>query len=139
MKRNESVKKIMTAQVTTVNVSQKLSEVRKILAEQSIHHVPVVSGTKLVGMISATDMVRLTLTVYGADQRQVDAMLDHQFKIEDVMTKELRTIDSRRTVREAAAALREGKFHSLPVVDEDQHLVGLVTSTDLIEYLLDQY
>ena len=109
-----------------------------MLANNPYHHVPVVSGEKLVGMISATDMVRLSLAIYGVDERAVDAMLDSQHTIESVMTKELTTIKAKDTVRTAAEVLGEGKFHSLPVVDGDK-LVGLVTSTDVIRYLLAQY
>ena len=40
---------------------------------------------------------------------------------------------------EAAKALADGSFHSLPVVEANGDLVGLVTTTDLIRYLLEQY
>lgn len=139
MKRNEPIKTIMSPDVTTVNVTHKLSEVRRLMAEQGIHHVPVVSGRKLVGMLSATDMVRLSYSAYGTDERAVDAMLDHEFSIEKVMQTDLVTIKTSEPIREAARILRTGQFHSLPVVDEEQTLAGIVTSTDLIRYLYDQY
>ncbi len=139
MKRNEPLATVMTKEPTTVNVTNKLSEVRKMLSEQGIHHVPVVSGSKLVGLISATDMVRLSFSAYGADARAVDAMLDHEFQIEKVMSKELTTLKTSQKVRDAAAVLSSGSFHSVPVVDDENNLVGIVTSTDLIRYLSDQY
>ncbi len=139
MKRNEPIKTIMSPDVTTVNVTQKLSEVRRLMSEQEIHHVPVVSGRKLVGIISSTDMVRLSFSAYGADERAVDAVLDHEFAIDKVMKTELVTLKSSESVRDAARQLRSGQFHSLPVVDDDGTLVGIVTSTDLIRYLYDQY
>jgi CBS domain-containing protein len=139
MKRNESITTIMSTDILTVHTGQKLSEVRRVLAERSVHHIPVVSGNKLVGLISSTDMMKLSFEAYGTDQRSVDAVLDHQFTISGVMSTELRTLNKRRTVREAAELLREGSFHSLPIVDDDSTLVGIVTTTDLIRYLLDQY
>lgn len=138
MKRNEPISKIMTTEVRTVHVGQKLSEVRRMLAENPYHHVPVVSGKELVGMISATDIVRLSLAIYGVDERAVDSMLDSQHTIEGVMTKELSTIGIKQTVRDAAEVFASASFHSLPVVD-DGDLVGIVTTTDVIQYLLDQY
>ena len=138
MKRNEPVSKIMTSDIQTVHTGQKLSEVRRMLADNPYHHVPVVSGDKLVGIITATDMLRLSLAIYGVDERAVDAMLDSQHTIESVMTKDVQTIGVKDTVRSAAEILGEGSFHSLPVVDGGK-LVGLVTSTDLIRYLLAQY
>lgn len=139
MKRNEPIRSIMSTDVTSVNVTQKLSEVRRLLSEQGIHHLPVVSGKKLVGLISATDMIKLSFSAYGADERAVDAVLDHEFSIEKVMTKELTTLGAGRTVREAAQILSDGNFHSVPIVGDDDELVGIVTSTDIIRYLVDQY
>jgi CBS domain-containing protein len=139
MKRNEPLSSVMTKELTTVNVTNKLSEVRKLLSEQGIHHVPVVSGTKLVGLISATDMVRLSFSAYGADARAVDAMLDHEFSVVKVMSTELTTLKNSQKVRDAAQVLSSGSFHSVPVVDDENNLVGIVTSTDLIRYLADQY
>lgn len=139
MKRNEPVTHIMTRDVDTVHTGMKVSEVRQLLAEKPYHHVPVVSGKKLIGIISATDMVRLSLALYGADQRAVDAMLDANHTIDGVMSKELATIKSKDTVRTTAEKLSDGTFHALPVVDDDGNLEGIVTSTDVIKYLLDQY
>lgn len=139
MKRNEPVSKIMTTQVDTVHAGMKLSEVRRMLAEKPYHHVPVVSGKKLVGIISSTDMVRLSLSLYGTDQRAVDAMLDANHDIESVMSTKLVTIGVKDTVRSTAERLSDGTFHALPVVDQDGNLEGIVTSTDVIKYLLEQY
>lgn len=139
MRKNESITHIMSEQVKTVHTAQKLSEVRKMLCENAIHHVPVVSGSKLVGILSATDMMELSFGAYGADSRSLDAILDHQFTIEQVMKKDVTTITTKGSIRDAAGILGEGRFHSLPVVDEDGDLKGIVTTTDLIRYLLEQY
>ena len=138
MKRNEPISKLMTTELLTVNVTDKISDVRRTINDNGVHHVPVVSGKKLVGMLSSTDMMRLSFSAYGADERAVDTMLDHEFTIEQVMTKDLKTLESGGTVRDAAQALSEGSYHSLPVVSGDE-LVGIVTSTDIIRYLVDQY
>ncbi|MEZ4753529.1 MAG: CBS domain-containing protein [Bdellovibrionota bacterium] len=139
MKKNVPVKSIATTSLMTVHIAQKLSEVRKIIKENDIHHVPVVSGEKLVGLISASDLLSLTFDESHIDERSLDAMLDHQFTIESVMQKDLTTIEASNPIRNAAEILSEGRFHSLPVVNEDGTLYGIVTSTDLIRYLLEQY
>ena len=43
------------------------------------------------------------------------------------------------TVRQAAELLVEGSYHCVPIVEGDDTLVGIVTSSDVIRYLLDQY
>jgi CBS domain-containing protein len=139
MKRNEPVSNIMTADVTTVHVGQKLSDVRKLFAEGKFHHVPVVDGQRLVGVISTTDLIKLTFEAFGQDARAIDAILDHQFSIAQAMQTNLTVVGVKDTVRQAAELLSGGQFHSLPVVDVEGNLQGIVTSTDLIRYLLDQY
>jgi len=139
MKRNESVSHIMSTNLVTVHLGNKLSEVRALLRERKIHHVPVVSGTRFVGLLSANDLLRVSWgDPYSHDPREVDTLLDTQ-DIRDVMQEDVKTVLPTATVREAAQALVQGSFHGLPVVDANGDLVGLVTSTDLIRYLLDQY
>jgi CBS domain-containing protein len=139
MKHNEPVHKIMAANPTTVHEKQKLSEVHEVIVGRRIHHVPVVSGDRLIGLISATDLLRVSWgDVNRQDPRQVNALLD-TLAIRDVMQEDVVTLRRTDTVRRAAELLAQGDYHSLPVLDDDDALVGMVTSTDLIKYLLEQY
>lgn len=139
MKRNEPVSHIMSTALFTVHEGNRLSEVRALLAEHKIHHAPVVRGQRFVGMISANDLLRLSYgDPYKQDPRTTDALLDTQ-KLTDAMQEDVRTISPRSAVREAAEILATGGFHSLPVVDDEGTLVGLVTTTDLLRYFVSQY
>ncbi len=137
MRRNEPVSKIMTPNPVTVHLGQPLSEVQHLMTENRCHHMPVVSGDKLIGMVSSTDLLRVTYA-WGQDARHAEAVLDHTHSIEDVMQPGLVTISPKTTIREAAGIFAKNWFHALPVV-EDGKLVGIVTTTDLLNYLLDQY
>ena len=139
MKKNERIGKILNKEVVTAHVGQKISEVRKLFAKHGFHHVPVVSGKRLVGLISASDILGVSVEGVGSDERSMDAYLDHQFSLEDLMTRELRTLPERSTIAQAADLLSEGSFHAIPVIDDDGALIGLVTSTDLIRYLRDLF
>lgn len=139
MKKNEPIGKILNKEVVTAHVGQKISEVRKLFAKHGFHHVPVVSGKRLVGLISASDILGVSVEGVGSDERSMDAYLDHQFSLEDLMTRELRTLPERSTIAQAADLLSEGSFHAIPVIDDDGALIGLVTSTDLIRYLRDLF
>ncbi len=139
MKKNEPVSRIMTTSPVTVQNGQPLSQVRKTMIESHVHHVPIVEGKKLVGLISFTDLMKINFVIHGADERSVDMIIDQQFSIADVMTSHLATIKPGHTVREAAGILAQGHFHSLPVVDEADEIVGMLTSTDLLNYLVEQY
>lgn len=138
MKRNVSITKIMTTDVQTVHLGQKLSEVRTTMMAGKFHHVPVVSGKKLLGILSATDLLKASYQV-DTDERQVDAVLDHTVSIENLMQKYPVTLRVNQTVRDAVAIFAEGMFHGLPVIDDEENLVGVVTTTDVIRYMLEQY
>ncbi|MFO0664839.1 MAG: CBS domain-containing protein [Polyangiaceae bacterium] len=139
MKRNDPIKTIMTRDAVTVQVGEQPSRVRALLEEERFHHLPVLDGRKLVGIVSTVDFMKAGFSAWGADARTVDAVLDSQLRLADLMHSEPQTIRDTATVRDAAHALAHGKFHSLPVVDADGKLAGIVTSTDLIRYLLEQY
>ncbi|MEZ6135233.1 MAG: CBS domain-containing protein [Pirellulaceae bacterium] len=138
MKKNEPVVKIMTQQLTTVQEGEPVSRVRKLFEQGDIHHVPVMRGEKLVGIVSTADLLRISFGEFGnQDGRELDTILDHTYRLDDVMNADPVTVSSHGTVRDAAKLLSTGNFHALPVVDGEK-LVGIVTSTDLISYLADQ-
>lgn len=139
MKRNESITHIMTSNPEYIQLGQPLSEARQKLATSAFHHLPVVDGKKVVGMFSNTDLLRLTFDAGNMDPRMMDAVLDHQMLLKDAMTSQPTTLKKSATVREAAELLSNGSLHGLPVVDDAQQLVGIVTTTDLVKYMLDQY
>ena len=139
MKKNETVSNIMSDKLVSVQQGQPLSEVRHKMVDSNIHHVPVVSGQQLVGMVSFTDMMKLNVVINGADDRTVDAIIDQQFQIKDIMGTDLVTLDARDTIRQASDILSENNFHAIPVTNGNGELQGIVTSSDLIRYLSSQY
>ncbi|MCK4704312.1 MAG: CBS domain-containing protein [Gammaproteobacteria bacterium] len=129
----------MSNNIVSVQQGQTLSEVRHKMIDSNIHHIPVLSGQHLVGMVSFTDMMELNVVINGADDRTIDAIIDQQFQIKDIMSKDLATLDTKDTIRRAADILAESNFHAIPVTNGSGELLGIVTSSDLIRYLSNQY
>lgn len=130
----------MNAKLITVHRGEPISKLRSLFREQEVHHLPVVSGRELLGIVSWTDLMRVSFgDAFNTDERAVDATLDHTMTIEQLMNKSPVTLRKDATVRSAAEILSAGTFHALPIVEADgKTLVGMVTSTDLIRYLLAQ-
>ena len=139
MKKNETINNIMSNNIIAVQQGQSLSEVRHKMVDSNINHIPVLSGQKLVGMVSFTDMMKLNVVINGADERTIDAIIDQQFQIKDVMSNKLTTLDAKDTIRHASDILSESNFHAIPVTNGSGELQGIVTSSDLIRYLSNQY
>lgn len=141
LKQNVPVTEIMTKDVASITTQTPLSQVGKMFSESNFHHLPVLSGRELTGIISFVDLMRVSFEdSFGVTEKQaVYDVLDHTLDVATVMTKDPVTVHEKHSIKEAAQKLSEGGFHALPVVNDDHELMGIVTSADLIKYLLELY
>lgn len=137
MKQRVPVNQIMAKVLIAVPANKKLSEVNELFKEYNIRHIPITEGTKLVGVVSKNDVSRLGYGVGDVDTNALNALYD-TYELKDVMVKEPVTVSSETNIKDVAEILSQQSFHSLPVVDNNE-VVGIVTSTDLVKYLLEQY
>ena len=139
MKNIVPVSTIMTKNVIKLSLKDDLTKAEKLFKHNKIRHIPVVDGNKIVGMLSYTDLLRISFVDAVDDESDtIDAMVYNMFTVEQVMAKKLVTISPETTIRETAEILSKKEFHALPVCTGEL-LVGIVTTTDLIKYLIDQY
>ena len=134
---NEKIKHILTTDVVSVHVKQKLSDVNEIFRENMIHHIPVLDGKYPIGIISTKDILKLIFNIDTQDERMIDAIMDHNFTIKEVMTKDLITLPISSTIKDVANVLRYSSIHSIIVTNKKGEMEGIVTSTDLIQFLYD--
>lgn len=140
MKKNEPIEKIMTKEIVTILADASVSEVKNIFTKHGFRHLPVLEGEKVVGIITSNDMLKSTFSekLFG-DQRNADAIIDHSVAIIDIMTANPVCIKPETTIREASQILQKESFNALPVVDNNHHILGIVTTKDLVKFLLDHY
>ncbi len=139
MKKIVPVSKIMTSNVIKLILTDDLTKAERLFKKHHIRHIPVVNGNKIIGMLSYTDLLRISFADAVDDDTEIlDTTVYNMFTVEQVMAKKLIVISPETTIREAAEILSKNEFHALPVCMGDL-LVGIVTTTDLIKYLIDQY
>ncbi len=138
MKQKVPVSTIMTKNVVKLNLSDDLTKAEMLFKKHHIRHIPVVYSNKIVGMLSYTDLLRISFADAIDDEEDVDTTVYNMFTVEQVMAKKLVSISPDATIKEAAQILSTKEFHALPVCEGDL-LVGIVTTTDLIKYLIEQY
>jgi CBS domain-containing protein len=139
MKKRTPISAIMTKDVITLNHLDNLETAETLFKKNNIRHIPVVSGDKIIGMLSYTDLLRISFADAVDDTEQnVDTIVYNMFTIEQVMAKNLVSVNTNTTIKEVAEILAKKEFHALPVVDHDK-LVGIVTTTDLINYLINLF
>ncbi|MFD2909988.1 CBS domain-containing protein [Flavobacterium ardleyense] len=138
MKQNVPVSTIMTKNVVKLNLSDDLTKAEDLFKKHQIRHIPVVYSNNIVGMLSYSDLLRISFVDSIDDEEVIDATVYNMFTLEQVMVKKLVMITPETTIKDAAEILASKEFHALPVCEGDL-LVGIITTTDLIKYLIDQY
>ena len=104
-----------------------------------MRHLPVIQGEKIVGIISMTDLARISFVdSYKPNDFSLDTSVYELLTLEQIMVRNPKCIHPNDTVKDAAEHFLSAEYHALPVVENDKFL-GIVTTTDLLKYLLDQY
>lgn len=116
---------VMTREVVTLAEDDDLGRVEAFLSLGRIRHLPVTRDGRLVGLVTHRDLLRAAI-----------GGVEHLVRADDVMTRDIRTVDADMQLTDAARLMLDNKFGCLPVVDENERLVGLVTEADLVRFAL---
>ena len=119
----------MTRNVVCVSEDDQLETARDLMQEWDIRHLPVTRGEDLVGIVSDRDVL-MHLRQGDDGDWEVPEM-----SVGDVMTAKPLTCSPADTISHVATVMMENKIDSVPVLEDDGSLVGLITSSDLIELL----
>ena len=139
MRRGTPISAIMTKDVITLKTTDSLETAELLFKKNHIRHIPVVSGEAIIGMLSYTDLLRISFAdAIDEHEEYVDTVVYNMFTIEQVMAKNLVSVPSTTTIKEVAEILSKKEFHAIPVEDNGK-LVGIVTTTDLMNFLLKQF
>jgi CBS domain-containing protein len=119
------VKEVMNRNVKTIRPEDTVKDAAKLMNENRIGALIVVSGPgEVIGIMTERDiLVDVVATGKSADN----------IKVSDIMTPNIITIEPNRTLEDAADLMTDNKIKKLPVV-ENGSLVGIVTATDLIAH-----
>ena len=130
------VKEIMTKTLVTASVNDTVGHALRLLEDQEIRHLPIVNGTKLVGMVSDRDLreYRLPLLVELNEPKRADAML--QTPLFELMKEAVLALETHETLVQAIDLLLQYGVGAAPVVERDSDdLVGIVSYVDVLRAL----
>ncbi len=131
------VREIMTRNPVTLTPRNTLAEAKRMADEHGLRRFPVVSGGKLVGIVTDRDMRQaLPSTAVVHERRYSDYVLDRVL-VGGIMSRELTVVKPDTPVEEAARLILEHKVGGLPVVSRDK-LVGIITETDILRAFIAQ-
>ena len=138
MKQRVPVSQIMSKELITLTPTQSLYDAERLFKKNNIRHIPVVEGDKIIGIVSYSDLLRISFADMTDGEDEVTSVVYDMYTIPQIMAKTPLTVAADTSIKEVAEILAKQSFHSIPVV-ENGKLVGLVTTTDLIKYLLEQF
>ena len=143
---------IMTREVISVRPDMRVGQIARVFREHQLSGLPVVSEDgELMGVITELDMVKrharpqmpaflpllgiyvpLRTKEYRESLRRITAVL-----AQDIMTTPVNTIRPDASVEDAATVMVSNRSNPLPVVDENGHMIGIISRTDILRVLED--
>ena len=117
----------MTKKVVVVPLGENLLEVAKLMKKHEIGSVIVVDkagGSHALGIITERDIVHKVL---------VKKKDPYETKVDEVMSKPLRVVKPDTSLENAAQAMRENRIKRLPVVNDNNELVGVLSEGDIMK------
>jgi CBS domain-containing protein len=119
-----SLKKIMTRDVVTVKATTEIFDAIRMMADGNITGLPVVDeDDKLVGIVTAKDIMRRLLNTRGTEG-----------KVQDCMTADVISFNQNDNLLDVINTLAENKFRKVPIESKGK-LVGIISRRDIISYI----
>jgi CBS domain-containing protein len=132
--KTTAIHKLMAKNLIKLNLSDSLTKAESLLKSNNIRHLPVVSGDKIVGMLSYNDLLRISFADSADDDGDtIETTVYDMFTLEQVMSKQVSYVNASDSIEVAAELFIKENFHALPVLENDK-LVGILTTTDMIRY-----
>ncbi len=120
------IEQVMVREVISVSPDATIAELKELLRSRRVSGVPVIEGTRLVGMISIENLIR------ALEQGKTQAL------VRDFMTRNVQAVKSADSVVSAVNMFAHFGYGRFPVVDDNDNLVGILTKGDIVRGLLRQ-
>lgn len=122
------VARVMSSELHTVSPDTLVEDAAGTMREHDIGSLLVVGDdNRLEGILTSTDFVRIVEERRPKDNTPVSAY----------MSDEVVTVSAQDSIEKAADLMLEHGFHHLPVIDESEGLIGMISTTDLTAYIAD--
>lgn len=120
------IKEIMTKDVKCVKSDTSINEVLEIMRANDLGFVPVLDGTKLVGVITDKDIINNELEIEEEKQEEYFSK-----EVATIMSTNIIKINENTSEKEVFQIMKDKKLRRIPVIDENNNLTGIVSLNDL--------
>jgi CBS domain-containing protein len=130
------VQDCMTSPAITAFASVPIALAKNLMDEYNIRHLPVVDDSnRIVGILSSGDIRRASPSDATSLSVWEIRYLWDKLTVENTMTRRVVTISPDTTMLEAVRIMMQNRFNSLPVVDAEKHVVGMLTEVDVFRLI----
>jgi CBS domain-containing protein len=124
---------VMQANPITVSLGDRVIHARKLLLEEDLIGLPVMDGGKLVGIVTIRDIAMRLADFQEVVPDRYKSERIRNLLVDDIMTQPAVSTRTDTKLSEVAKLMLERRFSSLPVLNLEGELVGLITKTELTE------
>jgi acetoin utilization protein AcuB len=130
------VKNWMSRDVITIEKDASMRIAVKLLERHHIRSLPVMQKEQLVGILSISDIKRASASDASSLEIHELMYLIEKIQIKEIMTKNPVTVDFHQTVDEVAELLLDKNISGAPVIDQENHLAGIITRSDILKVMI---
>jgi CBS domain-containing protein len=129
----------MSKSIVSVSPVTSIGSAHQIMIEHGIRRLPVVEHNKLVGMITIGDVREASPSDASSLSIWEMNFLWGRLTVDEIMTRKVITVKADQLLVEAARLMLEKKISGLPVVDQDDHMIGILTESDIFRMLVTSF
>lgn len=134
-----AVNKIMTTQIITLSLDDDLSKAKDIFDRKNIHHIIITDGKKIAGIITDRDVFKHLSPNIGTKKATAKDVSLLSKKIHLIMSRDVITAPQDISLNHAVLLFFDNHISCLPIVDESNHPIGIISWRDIIKILALQY
>jgi len=134
---NGTVSNWMTKEVITVTPETSLYDARRLINARKIRTLPVMKGDSIVGIVTRRGLLRADLSPLDEKAYMLDGRVNRG-TVGEIMTKSVLTTFPETLIPKVARVMQENKIAGMPVVDHKRNLVGIITTSDMYRFILEE-
>lgn len=132
----ELAKELMTEKILTMKPIDSIIDAHLLMKDKDIRHIPIMDNdNKLVGIISDRD-VQKAMVIKKINEFNNEIVIPAEYKIENFMSWPVYTVGEKTHLKLVAEILLKEKISSLIVQNDQGQITGIVTTTDLLAYMV---